>query len=308
MIKKRKNKSTLCKTFLFHFSFINIINLFFQINQSHIQYNSLFAQQVKAMEERAISLGMPNYFVYLDPDQGGWLKPADAAVISSLGLGANVAEDFHVGGGGAVEGAKGLFDKYPDQDMGACNAETNAGTHTMSRALSEADDILDWLSCSAPWCKRLWFRTASFCTERCGHYDAYDQGITFFLPNMTWIQPPGYVHQMISATWQPNGVGVASPCTGSQCRVSAELSDDKQTLAVRYVNHNPSDQQVTVSLQGFNPASQVTVLQITGNLNDANSPGNPTQISPTSQTVPVPQGMTFTVPGYSFTVFSFSAQ
>jgi hypothetical protein len=38
---------------------------------------------------------------------------------------------------------------------------------------------------------RLKFRTASFCTERSGHYDAFDQGIAFFLPNMTWLQPPG---------------------------------------------------------------------------------------------------------------------
>lgn len=259
------------------------------------------------MEERAISLGMPNFFVYLFPDQSEWLEPADAAIISSLGLGANVAEDFHVGPGGAVEHAEGLFEKYPNQTMGACNAETNAGIHTMSRALMEADDILDWLSCSAPWCKRLWFRTASFCTERCGHYDAYDQGITFFLPNMTWIQPPGYVHQMITNTWQPNGVGVSSPCTGSQCRASAELSDDGKTLALRFVNHSPTTQDVKISLQGFIASSQVTVLQISGQLGDANPPGNPTLISPTSVTQPLPAGNTFTVPGNSFTVFTFSS-
>ena len=26
-----------------------------------------------------------------------------------------------------------------------------------------------------------------------------DQGLVFFLPNMTWIQPPGYVHKMYKA-------------------------------------------------------------------------------------------------------------
>ena len=60
--------------------------------------------------------------------------------------------------------------------------------------------------------KRLKFRTASFCNERSGHFDPFDQGVSFFLvrfqslvaqsgagrltsllavrqPNMTWIQP-----------------------------------------------------------------------------------------------------------------------
>lgn len=260
------------------------------------------------MEERAISLGMADYFVYLDPNQGGWLPPTDAAVISSLGLGPNVAEDFHVGGGGGLERAFDLFTNNPDQTMGGCNAETNAGIHTMQRALMEADDLLDWLSCSADLCKRLWFRTASFCTERSGHFDAFDQGITFFLPNMTWIQPPGFVHQMISSTWQPNSVNVISPCTGTQCRASAELANDKQTLVVRHVNHGSAQQQVEVNLQGFLPASQVKVLQIfSEDVDDANPPGNPTKISPTSTTQSLPPEAVFTVPGNSFTVFVFSA-
>ena len=30
------------------------------------------------------------------------------------------------------------------------------------------------------------------------------------VPNMTWIQPPGYVHSMIADTWQPNGVATSA--------------------------------------------------------------------------------------------------
>ena len=48
-----------------------------------------------------------------------------------------------------------------------------------------------------------------FCSERSGHFDAYDQGISFFLPNMTWLQPPGYVHQMITQTWGDVGLAVS---------------------------------------------------------------------------------------------------
>jgi hypothetical protein len=69
------------------------------------------------------------------------------------------------------------------------NAETNAGIHTVTRMMMEANDLNDWFNCAAPWCSRLHFRTASFCTERSGHFDGFDQGISFFLPNMSWIQP-----------------------------------------------------------------------------------------------------------------------
>ena len=77
--------------------------------------------------------------------------------------------------------------------MGAVNAETNDGSHTMLRAAKEAADLNAWFNCDEAsggtgFCQRLKFRTASFCNERSGHFDAFDQGISFFLPNMTWIQ------------------------------------------------------------------------------------------------------------------------
>ena len=34
------------------------------------------------------------------------------------------------------------------------------------------------------------------------------QGISFFLPNMTWLQPPGFVHKLIKDTWRPHGLEV----------------------------------------------------------------------------------------------------
>lgn len=75
---------------------------------------------------------------------------------------------------------------------------------------------------------RLKARTASFCTERSGHYDAFDQGIIFFLPNSTWIQPPGYVHKMIHDTWQPIALNISvSPSSAS---VSAQVSEDGHTI------------------------------------------------------------------------------
>ena len=49
----------------------------------------------------------------------------------------------------------------------------------------------DWYG-AADVHSRMIFQAASFCNERSGHYDAFDQGLIFFLPNMTWYQPPAH--------------------------------------------------------------------------------------------------------------------
>ena len=128
--------------------------------------------------------------------------------------------DIHLGGGGGVEMAENMFNTYPNYTMGAVNAETNAGIHTMTRAvrilplsllaasrltiaggggwraqqMSEATDLNDWFNCGEEECSRLHFRTASFCDERSGHFDAFDQGISFFLVSILILKPsmPSY--------------------------------------------------------------------------------------------------------------------
>ena len=42
-------------------------------------------------------------------------------------------------------------------------------------------------------------RMASFCMERSGHLASHwDQGISFFAADRMWLQPPGWVHKMVS--------------------------------------------------------------------------------------------------------------
>jgi hypothetical protein len=165
--------------------------------------------------------------------------------IEKLGLHEHASMDVHTGDGGAIATSKKAFQKSPSYTMGSANAETNAGTHTMTRALSEAIDLNDWANCGGSQsscglnCSRLLFRTASFCSERSGHSSSWDQGISFFLPNMTWcgaripsglafsckhpaephccfilcfccvcrLQPPGLVHRWAS-TWEPMGLHI----------------------------------------------------------------------------------------------------
>jgi hypothetical protein len=149
----------------------------------------LYVDQVKAMEDRAVAIGKPNFFYYMSPNNANWLNASQADEAEALGLGDRIVSDMHVGAGGGVDKAKQLFSKFPGKTMGACNAETNDGTHTMLRAAKEAADLNAWFNCwnvdkTGKFCKRLKFRTASFCNERSGHFDAFDQGISFFLPNM----------------------------------------------------------------------------------------------------------------------------
>ena len=103
-----------------------------------------------------------------------------------------------MGADGGLAQASNLFASHPDFHTSAVNLETNGGTHAHSRALQEAADLNTFFNAPESLQKRVLVRTASFCTERSGHFDNFDQGIMFYLPNQTWLQPPGHVHAMIA--------------------------------------------------------------------------------------------------------------
>ena len=160
------------------------------------QYNGALPKQAVAMETKAAELGLPGVLFYISPNskQTMFLNSTDAAEVHAAGLDKQVLWDAHVHSGGAVPLANAMMNAvFPNYTFGASNAETNAYSHSMLRALEEGADLNEWFNCGDEWCSRLKFRAASFCTERSGHYDMCDQGISFFLPNMTWLQPPGHV-------------------------------------------------------------------------------------------------------------------
>jgi hypothetical protein len=100
----------------------------------------------------------------------------------------------------------------------------------------------------------------SFCTERSGHYDAFDQGLIFFLPNMTWGQPPFYVHQMVKDTWQPWAVSVTGSLPNINQAVSAATSADGSELTVRLVNLGGAVVRVGSSVWGGGGAASCPAL------------------------------------------------
>ena len=152
------------------------------------QYNPDFIAQVSAMEARAAEIGGVPPLRYMFPDNAG-LNSADqaAAIAAKLPI-ERIMPDVHVGAGGAVEAAATLFSTAPDFPMSAINCETNAGSHDLRRGLDEAADLIDWFTSDTRTTDRLYARTASFCSGSSSQFDSWDQGISFFLPNMTWLQ------------------------------------------------------------------------------------------------------------------------
>eukprot|EP00665_Eupelagonemidae_sp_cell47_P011357 gene11357-2430_t len=50
------------------------------------QYNSLYIDQVKAMEKRAKAVGKGGELYYIFPNNGGWMKDADGDKAEALGM------------------------------------------------------------------------------------------------------------------------------------------------------------------------------------------------------------------------------
>ena len=275
------------------------------------QYNSQYVEQVAAMEARASKLGMAGKLTYMFPDNG-FLNSTDIAKAKKLSprIDSSMVVDIHVGGGGAVEASQALFTEHEAEGLmfGAVNAETNAKSHTMQRALSEGTDLNDWFNApEAGMGGRIKFRTASFCTGDATSFDYFDQGISFFLPNMTWLQPPGHVHSMISSTWQPHALNFTvqsaeprAPYPYSAAVLSAQLSHDKTTLVLRLVNTLATSRKVALTLKGFDAKLTASMITLRADsLDAANPPGDPLLVSPTTTAFSFISAQPFTIEGFS---------
>ena len=207
------------------------------------EYNGDYLAQVEAMEASAARVGAAGQLRYMFPDNPG-VTGDDVARAARLGLGARLVTDVHVGAGGGLKAANATLAAHAAgglRDDAAVNFETNAGTHHHGRALDEAADLGAFFNAGDP---RMLARTASFCHGRAGHFDMFDQAISFFLPNMSWLQPPGHVHAMVTASWQPRVIAsrIAPPdtpppgwrtfvnrsltCSSDEYRGTAQMAND----------------------------------------------------------------------------------
>ncbi len=155
--------------------------------------------------------------------------------------------------------------------------ELNAGNHAQRRALANALAIL-----AIERDGRIPIVTSANGLQPDGQNDnGWDQGLVFLNPSQVWLQPPGYVTQMLSRNYLPQRV--QCDLTGSQGRVDAiaTRSEDGRTLVLQAVN--PGDLPVTaqIHIAGFIPALPTAqVTELSGDLDAVNTAGQIEAIVP----------------------------
>jgi hypothetical protein len=156
--------------------------------------------------------------------------------------------------------------------------EYNAGNHAQRRALSNALATLEVerigdvvpIACSAN------------CLQPDGQNDnGWDQGLLFLNPSRVWLQPPGYVTQMMRRHYQPLLVESEVRGPAEKLSVNAKRSEDGKTLVVQAVNWDAAPRPVRIEVEGFSPGRPAAqVEQLAGPPDAVNTADAPERITP----------------------------
>ena len=155
--------------------------------------------------------------------------------------------------------------------------ELNSGNHSQRRALANALAIQAFARDG-----RIPVVAAANCLQPDGQNDNdWNQGLLFLNPSQVWLQPPGYVTQMLASHYQPNLIHCTTSDETRRLDALATISDDRKTVVLQVVN--PTDQFVPaiVELTGFTPARPVAQgLELSGPLSATNTASQPLAITP----------------------------
>jgi hypothetical protein len=194
--------------------------------------------------------------------------------------------DVHVGTDGPRPDFGGTFSYIDALDKLAEGArhrvvifEYNAGNHSLRRALANAAATI-WVERDG----RLPVVTSANCLQPDGQNENdWNQGLLFLNPSQVWLQPPGYVTQMISRNYQPIVVkSELENATNQDVDVCATKSDDGKTLVLQVVNANATEVTLPLKISGFKPTTRFARVQtLSGPLDARNTAANPDSIKPT---------------------------
>ncbi len=183
--------------------------------------------------------------------------------------------------------------------------ELNANNHSQRRALANALAIN-----AIQRDGRLPITCSANCLQPDGQNDnGWDQGLLFLNPSQVWLQPPGYVTQMISQNYQPLVVNSEiQNLTGRNLDVSATRSEDGRTLVLQVVNVGDQPIPANLSVGGFAPIRSVARVQTLAGSLSARNTASHRGIAPaqTNWKHRLKEGAaSYTFPAHSFTVIRF---
>ena len=181
--------------------------------------------------------------------------------------------------------------------------EFNAGNHQQRRALANAQAILAVERLGLP------VVTSANCLQPDGQNDnGWNQGLLFLNPTQVWLQPPGYVTQMIARHRQPVLVET-EVAAADALDASAARSEDGRTLVLRVVNLDEHPQPANLHFANFTPRQPLaSVEELAGPLDAVNTAAEPTRLVPRQtqwrHEMEAGSGQ-FTFAPHSFTVMRF---
>ncbi len=182
--------------------------------------------------------------------------------------------------------------------------ELNAHNHSQRRALANAIAIQ-----TVERDGRMPIITSANGLQPDGQNDnGWDQGLLFLNPSQVWLQPAGYITQMVSHNYEPLLVQSEAQSPGGWLDVVAKRSENGQTLVLTVVNWGERPLRTAIRLDGFGPSHPVaTVDELSGPLDAVNTAAAPKHIVPrrTEWRPTAGNGGQLTFAPYSFTVVRF---
>lgn len=155
--------------------------------------------------------------------------------------------------------------------------ELNSNSHTLARALSNALAVH-----AIERDGRIPICTAANCLQPDGQNDnGWNQGLLFLNPEKVWLQPPGYVVQMMTADKLPRLASCEVSGSEGTIDALAKRSEDGKTLALQVVNTGDKPRKARLEVKGFAPVKkEAAVTVLSGSLTVANTAAAPTVIAP----------------------------
>jgi alpha-L-arabinofuranosidase len=138
--------------------------------------------------------------------------------------------------------------------------------------------------------------------------NGWDQGLLFLNPSHVWLQPPGYVTQMIARNYLECVVDAEVGGADDALRVTATRSEDGKRLTLQVVNAAAQPGSTRIRLDHFRPANPVALVEeLAGPLTAHNTADDASRIIPRQTEWRMQDGEApYVFAPYSFTIIRFN--